>query len=245
VVTAWSRRASSAEPKNPKGSPSRPNIGRPSGYQRATIPPGKGIEHHSSRGCVWRAAEYDMTVPRVCPNCNHHWLSDIESRTRNIALPLIRGDDKRSLTAAEQRQLSIWCFMKAITLELGRPSGERPTHPEELYSGFKRFRQPPVTSCAVLIGRREIEADDPSPMTIWFNSQGRNHPVPGVGDVSGYRTAFLIGHLVVDVLGVHAGNAQAVVENDDHRLVRIWPVAAPTVTLPAEGFVGIENNELI
>jgi hypothetical protein len=186
------------------------------------------------------ARAFDLTVPRVCPDCNHHWMSDMETRTRNLALALIR-DERTSLSGAEQRKLASWCFLKVLSLEIGRPEEHPPTFPDAMYTGFCRFQHPPLTSCAILIGRRHLEHADGSPAPfIWFNSQGQKHPFPGVGDVGGYRTSLAIGHLVIDVIGLFADIALQL-QDADPRLVRIWPVVSPSIRLPAERFMAVEQ----
>lgn len=198
------------------------------------------VEHNEYGSDEPRYARmFDLTVNRVCQECNNHWMSDLESQTRDLALTLIQGE-MELLNTHQQRRFAIWCFLKVLSLELGRPAEHEPSFPDEMYAGFHRFRHPPVSSCAVLVGRRNLGAHDQSIPYVWFYSQGTQHSFPGVGDVRGYRTALAIGHLVVDVLGVFA-NAQLHVEEADARLIRIWPTSDRSINLPAERFEGLEE----
>lgn len=201
------------------------------------------VELHLHSQEIRYARGFDLTVPHVCPDCNHHWMSDMETQTRDIALPLIRGDRVSSLSAADQAQLASWCFLKVISLEIGRPAEDERTYPDAIYTGFRRFKHPPVSSCAVSIGRRDIDPDDPRTLYIWFKSQGQKRTFPALGDLNGYRTALVIGHLVIDVIGIYANVALHL--DDDSRLVRIWPAVHPSVDLPSESFVGIRGDDLI
>lgn len=218
----------------------RPEHWVPQWLSRAVIGEHQIVEHHEyGRDEPRYARIFDLTVKRVCQDCNNHWMSDMETRTRNLALSLIRGEQE-SLSAAEQRRFAAWCFLKVLSLELGRPPEHEPTFPDAMYSGFHRFQHPPISSCAVLVGRRDLPTDDRIVPYIWFHTQGQDHAVPDVGDVRGYRTALAIGHLVVDVLGVFA-NAQLHVEDADPRLVRLWPRRSRSIRLPSERFEDIED----
>ena len=84
---------------------------------RADIPKGKGILHFVPGRDPWPSRIVDLTVQHVCNECNHHWMSDIETRTRDIALPLIQGEVELTLTSLQQAQLAAWCFLKVITLD--------------------------------------------------------------------------------------------------------------------------------
>jgi hypothetical protein len=208
---------------------------------RAVVPKDKMVEIHEQGRDARYAKAFEMTVPGVCPECNHGWMSDIETRARDVALPLIRGDEVQTLTANEQRRLAIWCFLKVITLEIGRPADHRPTFPREIYSGFRRFKQPPASSTAIWIGRRPIDPAEPKPRYVWFRSQGQQHTVPGLGDAAGHRTALVIGQLVIEVIGVFASPVTLHGE-DDPRAVRIWPVVVPAVDMPTEPFMDIDGD---
>lgn len=64
------------------------------------------VEHNEYGSDVPRYARaFDLTVPHVCPDCNHHWMSDMESRTRDLVLALVL-DKKMSLEAGEQHTVS-------------------------------------------------------------------------------------------------------------------------------------------
>lgn len=209
---------------------------------RARIPKGKGIQHHVPGRDPWASRYVDLTVPHICPDCNHHWLSDMESRVRDIALPLIEGDAApRILTEKDQERLAAWCFLKTISVDLGRPLYEKRTYTDAIYTGFKRFKMPPQ-GCLISIGFREMPEDPP--MFVWFRTQRENHPDPFLGDLRGYRAAFAIEHLVIDVIGVFAASAVQV-HDADQRLMQIWPVKADLGYPPALRFKGVVNDDLV
>jgi hypothetical protein len=169
-------------------------------------------------------------------------MSDVETSVRNIALPLIEGDiTPRTFTERELTRLAAWCFLKAVTLELGRPPYERPTHRPEMYSGFKKLRQPPAGS-VILIGHRKIE-DGERPTFVWFKSERQTQLDPVVGSLDRFRTAITIKHLVIEIVGVF--NVPAVkLADHDPRLIQIWPTPRRATWPPAEEFRGVSENDL-
>ena len=55
---------------------------------RNSIPKyGSGVLHEDGR----RLGYFDLTVPHVCNDCNRTWMSDMETRRRNIVLPHATG----------------------------------------------------------------------------------------------------------------------------------------------------------
>src|SRR5437868_6100226 len=105
------------------GTDFKPEHWVPKWISRATIGKNQGILHNSHGREPWLRRMVDLTVPHVCPECNHHWMSDIETRSREAVLPLISGNAAK-LDKDRQQRLATWCFMKLITLELGRPEDE-------------------------------------------------------------------------------------------------------------------------
>lgn len=206
----------------------------PKWVSRAVVGPTQVVEHHLTwQDEPWHAPIFDVTIPRVCQTCNNHWMSNIETRVSKIALPLIVGDDKRSLSKDEQQRIAVWAFLKAITSEIPRPHDQAQTYPEGLYPVFKEVRRPPH-ACAILLGGRELDTTAPVLPYAWCRSEGKTYPHPEYGQVSGYRTAFSIGHLVLDVLGLLA-SVPMTLQHEDDRLVRIWPVES-VVEVPTKRF---------
>ena len=104
---------------------------------RATIGPSQVVQIHDHGGNVSYSDIYDLTVARVCPECNSGWMSNFETRARRLALPLIKGTRIPTLPEQDQRLLSCWAYLKVITLEIGRPADQVRTYPEHLYRGFE------------------------------------------------------------------------------------------------------------
>jgi hypothetical protein len=164
----------------------------------------------------------------------------MESQSRDLALPLIRGE-AITLDFNQQVQVASWCFLKAITLELGRPSGDYPnTYEPEVYQGFRQHLVPPL-SCLITVGRREIVSD----VFVWFKSQRETHHTgPPAGDIDGYRTALVIRHLAIEVFGVYRVPAN-VKGDDDARWLQIWPPSNEPLDWPPTGNFRLVDDALV
>jgi hypothetical protein len=202
---------------------------------------------HNIHGRSWSKARFDLTVKHVCGTCNHGWMSQMESDARPHVSPLIHGLGGLPRDADDQRLVASYCFLKALSLELGRPKDEQATYPPGLYRGLKEYRHPPYLGCSIAIGARETSVET-EPTYIWLKSLGQRYDTDGppATTTDGYRTYLLLGHLVLDVAGVFVA-AQAVIDHGD-RMVKIWPdQPGDTVQWPPAGgrFIGISNNELV
>jgi hypothetical protein len=222
------------------GTDFKPEHWVPKWVSRATVGKNQRILHNVPGRDPWFGTGVNLTVEHVCPDCNHGWMSDVETGARDVVLPFIEGKPT-TLDTNGQRKLATWSFMKLISLELGRSEDQLATYPAPVYQGFAIFRQPP-NGCLLSVGFREMPEEPP--LFVWWRSQAGEQAVPGVGPVPSYRTALCIGHLVIDVIGVVHPGAQLVTEQDD-RLIPVWPVESKTLDWPpAVRFKGIIDNDL-
>jgi hypothetical protein len=189
---------------------------------------GSGVRHNLPHG-TWEADAFELTVKHVCNACNHHWLSDIEARASKYVFPLVMGaPDLSTITRVGMREVARWGYLKTISLELGRPGDQTPTHDGSVYADFQRRKWPPVPNCSIALGIREIGDDEPDPVFVWFRSQG-GHPFaatpPATRRVTeGYRTTLLVGSLVFDVIGVK--DPGRIGTSHEQGLVPLWPTPA-------------------
>ena len=158
-------------------------------------------------------------------------MSDIESRARNSVLRLVLGGDAPR-TEKEQEQLATWCFLKALSVELGRPEDHRPTYPPGMFQAFAQHRKPPPTTAVVIIGRRST-IPTKLPTYIWFETQGESFKPWGEDGATadGYRASFVVGHFVFKVAGILAP-VHLKMETDDWH-VELWPsLRGPEIEWP-------------
>jgi hypothetical protein len=68
----------------------------------------------------WKGDLLGTTLRRVCPSCNHRWMSRLEERTKLLLLPLVQGRNA-TLTPADQILLATWATK---TVMIGEFVGE-------------------------------------------------------------------------------------------------------------------------
>jgi len=173
-------------------------------------------------------------------------LSDIETSARSHVLPFVQGvAGAETITADGLRHVATWCYLKVISLELGRPEAHQPTHPEWVYTSFKDSRQPPYPNCSLALGIRDIR--ERNPVFVWFKSQGSfSAGTPALPELHAYRTILLIGHLVISI----AGTAEPTKVNADHGegFEVLWPTIPEGGSFswpPSHRFSGVVNDELV
>jgi hypothetical protein len=70
---------------------------------------------------VWRGKPASATVAVVCKSCNNGWMSDLESASAPLLIPLIRGRTPH-LDPQAQRAISGWAFKTAVMLDQLNPT---------------------------------------------------------------------------------------------------------------------------
>jgi hypothetical protein len=171
---------------------------------------------------------FEFAVPHVCTKCNETWLSSIEGKAKRHVLPFILGTAGPTLTLPGLQQVARWCYLKVISLELGRPAELRALHSEDVYSEFKRTKRPPYPNCSLALGVREI-GNDKNPIFVWWRS--RHEPMVATPLPSwtlpkvrfeGYRTTLVIGQLVIDVIGAGVPTRLDVEHGEGFEV--LWPL---------------------
>jgi hypothetical protein len=183
-----------------------------------------------------RPSKYpQITVPDVCPACNHGWMSDLETKTSPILTPMIAGK-RVGFSVEQQLLLSRWIVKTAMTWGLRIPERDR-AFPPESYRWTTKHATPPPDVTIRLSRYRGDTAD-----FIDMKHEGLFAGIPpepeGLDRVEadGYRVPILIGHLVIEVtisrklnslprpVGPNAGRL-------DELFVTIWP-SVNTVVWP-------------
>ena len=170
-------------------------------------------------------------IPAVCKSCNNNWMSALEARVKDIAIPLMEGK-AIDLTPAMQTTLAEWVTLKVFVGENNKPS--EIVFPQEMRNAFKENRT--IPSCMNLwIGRCTSEIW----RTVYFKQSmliGLNLNVaPNGGRKNVQSTTLAIGELFIFSMscvteGIDLNDLIRV--ND--ALVRIWPVSHQTITCPLD-----------
>jgi hypothetical protein len=172
---------------------------------------------------TWETAYLRCKV--VCKRCNETWMCNIERQLKPIILPMIRGVQVR-LTPEEQLDLGTWGTLKAFVFETR--GGHGPVASDEDRRILKEQGRPPANVRAFLAahsgGNRFA--------VLRIRADGYKKDSTELESAS--ATTFVLGHLVVQVLGNPRSDYRAfqglgVADNRSQSLVppvaagRLWP----------------------
>lgn len=187
-----------------------------------------------------RSKVIEITVDTVCKDCNHHWMSDLETWASPMLKPMLKGE-RQGLTVEQQVTVAQWATKTAMALDQDYPTDERMWPPKFCKELMDRKLPPP--GVGVNLARYAGSGD--------FLSVGHNdlytRPIsPGArppGPPDGHRTAIRIDHLILEVhrterdplkLSIGAANRPRIILSDI--LVQIWPTVEGTSWPPRESF---------
>lgn len=193
------------------------------------ILPGSGNLTHTrsgEHGSAWTTSgDLDFKVKQVCRTCNNGWLSDLETRTKELLSPLVLGQRTRSLTVPEQKKLAVWAYKTAIVLALMPPSEERFV-PLEHYREFRETQTPPddtwiwLAGLAPNSGHGEFRAGWSQPEPLDYST-----PDGRPKDRHGYRLSFSVVSLVFQVVWDAYGARLARIGESRDIFTRIRPIS--------------------
>jgi hypothetical protein len=174
---------------------------------------------------AWKGLNEAIKVKCVCASCNGGWMSDLETKCKEIVV-LLACNAQVLITKPGAILLATWATKSAMIGDC--------VHPNRYYSSddcrYVRDHLTPPPATIVLLGHSR--ATDPPGDTIGINLGPHHAAWPTSLGVYGYVTTMRIGHLVLQVLSVRTTpnidlgrltiHAQHV-EGDEH-LVQLWPI---------------------
>ncbi len=92
-----------------------------------------------AQGPVRTSNAVDITVRRVCEDCNGRWMSVIETKAKAKLEAMILGDGPVQLSPADQFRVARWAYLKFLMLSFMR---EQHRLPAEVYREFHDSRLP-------------------------------------------------------------------------------------------------------
>jgi hypothetical protein len=177
-----------------------------------------------------RSKVIGITVDTVCKDCNHHWMSDLETWASPMLKPMLKGN-RQALTVEQQATLAQWGTKTAMTLDQVYPPEERVWSPEVCKDLMVRKLPPP----GVGVHLAHYTGDGDFLKTVHNDLYMRPVP-PGTrpGPPDGHRTAIRLDRLIVEVhrtqdplrLSIGKANQPRVTLSDI--LLPIWPTVEST-----------------
>jgi hypothetical protein len=179
----------------------------------------------------------EIKAKAVCNDCNHGWMSQLETAAIPIIKPLL-ADLSFPVDRQQQRTLSLWVVKTAIAVEASAPKQHESVYSKEQRDRLRTLEMPPHTM--VFVGRNAVSDETFAssrrllqPVTV-APSSGRS-PLE-----EGSATTLGCGRLVFQVVHVRVrpGSEPETITlhprpGDWSRLlVQLWPLERDTVYWP-------------
>jgi hypothetical protein len=167
-----------------------------------------------------------MEVRCVCKACNSGWMSTIEARLKPFLLQMIKGE-RVSLTMNDQLDVSLWATLKAMVAEMAGEY-EAVTTQEERDLVMSQLRAP--ANVRVFLATLD-EGNHYVLLRVYVLGQ---RTAATTELESAYATTFVLGHLVLQVVGSPTSQTAGLAEEG---IVRpswqtITPPVIPSATWP-------------
>lgn len=184
---------------------------------------------HSS-GRVVKSKVIDIRAHSVCTDCNHGWMSDLETKASPLLKPMLKGH-AQGLSIEQQVLLAQWATKTAMTLDQTYPRDQRVFSIGECKQLMDREMPPPGTG--VQLARY---AGSGVFLEFGHNDLYRTAiaDISNPGPPDGHRTAIRIDKLVLEVNMTSDANLDLRAASRDVRdiLLPIWPSTTPIAWPP-------------
>ena len=173
----------------------------------------------------------EITVETVCKDCNHHWMSDLETWASPMLKPMLKGETQ-GLSIEQQVVIAQWAGKTAMTLDQTFPVAEERIFTAAQCKELMERRLPPP-GVGVQLGRY---VGGGIFLDFGHNDLYRTVPPEGPGRdrPDGYRTAMRIDQLVVEVNVTRDADLELRLVQTDIRdlLLPVWPCTGPLAYPP-------------
>jgi hypothetical protein len=191
---------------------------------RRLRPDGTLYQHKSKQPGVLthRSKRIDMTAKTVCRECNHGWMSDLETNASPILKPMIDGRPQ-GLSVEQHVLLSQWATKTAFMLDQSFKPSERAV-PFSACRYLKQYELPPPGT-VVQLGHYEGDGDFIATAHNRLHARKvDNREDPGPADA--FRAAMRIHQLVIGVTVIDGAPITLRATGDyPDLLTTIWPSA--------------------
>ena len=202
-------------------------------------------------GTTYTGTRPELKVKRVCGDCNHKWMSQMESAVQPVLEPMIMGRAPVTLAPASKFALAQWAMKTALVLDLCHSAGKR-VFPSGLYPSFFQRRIPPK-ECAVWAMAYRGEGVElrgfATPLTSALPAAYTRDGIVEAGGarVKGALVTIQLNRAVLQMAMFGSGAVPVIMANEPPGSIRIWPKQTSTTDWPIrnEAFNATEFDELI
>ncbi|HEU0249726.1 MAG TPA: hypothetical protein VFR48_03280 [Solirubrobacteraceae bacterium] len=172
----------------------------------------------------------EITTDAVCPDCNHHWMSDLETWASPLLKPMLKGETQ-GLSVEQQVLVAQWATKTAMALDQTYPIEERVFSLAQCKQLMDGKLPPP--GFGIQLARYVGDGD--------FLAMGHNdlyrRAIPvgtSPGSPDGHRTAIRIDQLIFEVNVTSDAHLDLRAAQVDVRelILPIWPSVNPIAWPP-------------
>jgi hypothetical protein len=167
-------------------------------------------------------APLGVVVRRVCRECNHGWMQQMDNEVRPIIETMLDGEP-RTLSILDQNTVAIWATKITLVLQAAN-MGRQAIVGRDHYRWFEQHRQPLLGSHIWLCHYTDKERS-PFVSHQWGMSiapEGSPPPQPG-DPLNGLGVAFALGELGFWLFGVDLPGGHRLQSASDELRLLIWP----------------------
>jgi hypothetical protein len=182
------------------------------------------VEGHNE----WQPHELNLTVRRVCRECNNEWMSVLEGKAGRILRPIISGHDAR---IGRDGQAVVARWSAKMALMLGYAHGIDVTPQEDRY--HLRTNSWPSDKMSVAIAAYNCGGHFQGTSYCLQAELDADLPADEFEGFEGYAITFAIGYFAAQVIG-HFGRQEFAAEYEglDDAIIQVWPTATYLASWP-------------
>lgn len=185
---------------------------------------------------IWSLGSFDLEYKIVCGQCNHGWMSKLESAAAPLLSDAIVYGAPVTLSAAQQHSVAMWAVKTAMVLEAYRRRRPFRYIPEWHARWMSSERDPPAHTTVWMFARLPDFRPEGIPDFVFMRSFGIVDKEPPQSSKA-YISTFAVGHVGFQVFGANGRLDQVPLGLQptpflQERTIRLWPNPAASVRWP-------------
>lgn len=180
---------------------------------------------------AWPLTRPEITIRKVCKNCNNGWMSRLENTTKPVLQPLLAGQ-RCALDLDAQARITLWAIKTAMVLE-GVDS-------EDTY-GYTQPERNTMRAIGAIPWRTSVWLAASLDPSLFVSSKTRHLNGNGAPTATGLATTIGLAHIVLQVFTIRTPQTvgpetQVTVAARggpwSETTVRVWPTPVASISWP-------------